>query len=976
MRVFSTVSLDADFCGKCGPRAPKHAKCGWGTGRDRGVHDTMQIVSITPANASYLAHMKSIDCILLLLLIAPTSVDAVDDIRFDTQIKPLLAAKCFDCHGSDTQESHLRLDRRAAMLRGGDSGEPAIIAGDGQNSHLMQLVRGVDAGKRMPPDEADRLSNDEIQLLEAWIDGGAVWPGPDGAVDDAAQQSDHWSFQAVRTSEPPQTDDPWVTNGIDAFILQKLQEHSLTPNARATRLELMRRMALDMLGLPPTPEEVQAFVAEREPHAYAQLVERVLASPHYGERWSRYWLDLVRFAETNGYETNRERPNAWPYRDYVIRSLNDDKPYDQFLKEQLAGDAFGVPEATAYLVAGPYDLVKSPDINLTLMQRQNELDDMINTTGTAFMGLTLGCARCHNHKFDPIRQTDYYSLQAIFAGIQHGDRSLPLTDQQQQEIQEIDQQLVQLRDQLQPFIKDVGLTRPAVNAQGNEELFAPIAARFVRFTILQTNASQPCLDELEVFADTQNVALSSTGAKATCSSTLPGHDLHKLEHINDGRFGNPRSWISNESGQGWIQIELPEVATIQRIVWARDREGKFGDRVATQYVIEVAVEPDQWQQVASSADRLPFTGAAATQPEYDFAKFPHEKAEEGRGFLQQLEQHAQRKSQLQASAIVYAGTFQQPGPTHRLFRGEPLAQREQVEPGTVAALGKLAISEASPEQQRRLALAEWMASKANPLTARVIVNRLWQFHFGKGLVATPSDFGKAGVPPTHPELLDWLALELMEHNWSLKHVHRLILNSATYQLSSHPREDAMQADADTQWWWRFPPRRLEAEPIRDSILAVTGVLDRRMYGPGFSGFEVELENVRHYFPKKKYGPEDWRRMIYMTKVRLEKESVFGIFDCPDAATSVPKRSRSTTPLQALNLFNSPFMLQQAERLAERLEQDCGDQPSQQIARAYWLCYGREPDPSELSTSQDFVAEQGLSAFCRAMLNSNEFVFLP
>lgn len=908
-------------------------------------------------------------------LIAPASIGAMDDIDFETQIKPLLASKCFDCHGPETQESHLRLDRRAGMLRGGDSGEPAIVVGDGENSHLMKLVRGVEAGKQMPPDEEDQLSKNEIQLLQAWIDQGAIWPGPDGAEDDETMKSDHWSFQSVLTNQPPQTDNLWVANGIDAFVLQKLTEHSLTPNPKATRAELIRRIYLDVPGLPPTPEEVQAFVTDRDPQAYERLVARVLASPHYGERWSRYWLDLVRFAETNGYETNRERPNAWPYRDYVIRSLNDDKPYDQFLKEQIAGDAIGTPEATAYLVAGPYDLVKSPDINLTLMQRQNELDDMINTTGTAFMGLTLGCARCHNHKFDPIRQTDYYSLQAIFAGIQHGDRSLPLTERQQQEIVEIDQQLVQLREQLRPFVKDGGPSRPPVNARGNEELFEPTAARFVRFTIQQTNASQPCIDELEIFSGTTNVALASTGAKATCSSALPGYEIHKLEHVHDGQFGNAHSWISNESGQGWIQIELPEVATINRIVWARDREGQFGDRVATKYVIEVAVEPEQWKPVASSADRLPFTGAAATQPEYDFAKFPNDKAEQGRGLLHQLQKYEQRKSQLQASATVYAGTFQQPGPTYRLFRGEPLAQREQVEPGTVAALGKLAISEATPEQQRRLALAEWMASKDNPLTARVIVNRLWQFHFGKGLVATPSDFGRAGVPPTHPELLDWLAMELMEHNWSLKHIHRLILNSATYQQSSQPREDALQADGDTQWWWRFPPRRLEAEPIRDSILAVTGVLDSRMYGPGFSGFEVELENVRHYFPKKNYGPEDWRRMIYMTKVRLEKESVFGIFDCPDAATSVPKRSRSTTPLQALNLFNSPFMLQQAQLFSERLKRDCGDERSEQIDRAFWLCYGRKPEPVEVADSAAFIAAEGITAFSRAMLNSNEFVFI-
>jgi hypothetical protein len=913
---------------------------------------------------------------LFLLLAAPTLVTAaVDDIDFDSQVKPLLTAKCFDCHAADTQESHLRLDRRAAMLRGGDSGEPAIVVSNSEGSHLIKLVRGEEAGKLMPPDEADRLSKDEIELLRTWIDQGAVWPGPDGADDDQAEKTDHWSFQPVRTIPPPVIDDRWIANGIDAFILQKQKEHSLSPNPQATRADLIRRMSLDMPGLPPAPEDVQAFVADRDPQATQKLVDRMLSSPHYGERWSRYWLDLVRFAETNGYETNRERPNAWPYRDYVIRSLNEDKPYDQFLKEQIAGDAIGVPEATAYLVAGPYDLVKSPDINLTLMQRQNELDDIINTTGTAFMGLTLGCARCHNHKFDPIRQSDYYSLQAIFAGIQHGDRSMPLTDAQQKEIAKIDQQLVQLRNELQPFVKDAGPQRPPVNARLNEELFEPVAAKFIRFTIEQTNASQPCIDELEIFSGTTNVALSSAGANATASSTLPGHEIHKLEHINDGRLGNSRSWISNEANKGWVQIELPQVATISRIVWARDRDGQFADRVATKYVIEVAVEPDQWKPVVSSADRLPFTGAAAAQPEYDFAKFPDEESQHGHQLLTQLQKSEERKSQLQASATVYAGNFQQPGPTYRLFRGEPLAKREQVEPGTVAALGKLPITEATPEQQRRLAFADWVASKENPLTARVIVNRLWQFHFGKGLVATPSDFGKAGVGPTHPELLDWLAMELMDHNWSLKHVHRLILNSATYQQSSQPRPDALQADVDAQWWWRFPPRRLEAEPIRDSILAVSGVLDERMYGPGFSGFEVELENVRHYFPKKKYGPEDWRRMIYMTKVRLEKESVFGVFDCPDAATSVPKRSRSTTPLQALNLFNSPFMLQQSQLLADRLRRDYGDDQNKQIERAFWLCCGREPSAGELSDSRDFITAEGTTAFCRAMLNSNEFVFI-
>ncbi len=904
------------------------------------------------------------------------SSSAAEVVDFRTQIEPLLAAKCLGCHGAETQESELRLDRRASLLKGGDSGEPALLPGNAEQSHLIQLISGREAGKLMPPDEGDRLTPDEIRLLRTWIDQGASWPEQDEPTTDEPLASRHWSFQPVSHHEPPAMESNWIANGIDAFILQTLGEHSLAPNPPATRTELIRRMYLDMLGLPPTPEEVQAFVADKESRATEQLVERMLENSHYGERWARYWLDLVRFAETNGFETNRERPNAWPYRDYVIRSLNDDKPYDQFLREQLAGDALGVPEATGYLVAGSYDLVKSPDINLTLMQRQNELDDMIGTTGTAFLGLTLGCARCHNHKFDPITQSDYYAVQAIFAGVQHGERTLPPTDPQMQEISDLDERLAALRDQLKPCLKNTNWARPSVQARENEELFDATEARFIRFTILATNASEPCIDELEIFSDSTNVASAAREATATCSSALPGNEIHKLEHVHDGFYGNSHSWISNEAGAGWVQIELPEVAIIHRIAWARDREGQFTDRVATQYRIEVAVEPEKWREIASSADRMPFTDGVAAEPEYDFAKLPAEAAEQGRALLTELQQIELRKSQLQASTAVYAGTFDQPGPTYRLFRGEPLEKREPVEPNIVAALGRLAISEATPEQERRLALANWIASNENPLTARVIVNRLWQFHFGVGLVATPSDFGAAGARPTHPELLDWLASELMNHGWSLKHVHRLILNSATYQQSSRPRAESLQADAGTAWWWRFPSRRLEAEPIRDGILSISGALDPRMYGAGFSAFEVELENVRHYFPKRNYGPPDWRRMVYMTKVRLEKESVFGVFDCPDAATTVPRRSRSTTPLQALNLFNSQFMLQQSELFADRLRRDCGDDATGQVVRAYWLCYGREPNPSELSDSTEFVAAETLSACCRALLNSNEFVFMP
>jgi hypothetical protein len=655
--------------------------------------------------------------------------------------------------------------------------------------------------------------------------------------------------------------------------------------------------------------------------------------------------------------------------------LNEDKPYDQFVREQLAGDAMGAAEATGYLVAGPYDLVKSPDINLTLMQRQNELDDMIGTTSTVFLGLTVGCARCHNHKFDPILQRDYYALQAVFAGVQHGDRQLPEKPETAEELGRLGARIGEIQKVLQPWVRPGSVQREAVSVRGNEETFAPQRAKFVRWTITATNSGEPCVDELEIFSAGQNVALASSGVKVTASGTLPGHEIHQLKHLNDGVPGNARSWISNEAGRGWVMLEFPEVREISRIVWSRDREGRFQDRLATKYQFEVSEQPGVWSVVASDAGRVS-PGVAPVEPEYDFRVAAGSERDDLQQLLTELQSLRARRRQLQSPGTVYAGTFQQPGPTHRLFRGEPTAQREIVGPDTVAVLGRLGLAEASSEQQRRVALANWIASSENPLTARVIVNRLWQFHFGRGLVSTPSDFGAAGARPTHPELLDWLSLELMENNWSLKHIHRLILCSQTYRQSSVPRADAMERDGGTEWLWRFPSRRLEAEPLRDCILQSAGVLRSDMYGPGFSAFQVELENVRHYFPKQQYGPEDWRRMIYQTKVRLERESVFGVFDCPDGATSVPRRSRSTTPLQALNLFNSSFMLQQSELLAERLKREGGDTAAEQIQRAFWICFGRSAAEDELQECAEFVQTEGLVAFCRAVLNSNELAFIP
>ena len=472
---------------------------------------------------------------------------------------------------------------------------------------------------------------------------------------------------------------------------------------------------------------------------------------------------------------------------------------------------------------------------------------------------------------------------------------LKLSQKIKREIQQKKAEKVRLKESLSRFIPKSGALRKPVSFAYNEEKFPAIKAKIVRFNIDRSNSSQPCIDELEIFSGKDNVALASTGAIATSSGDFI-HPFHKLEHINDGLYGNSKSWIAAES-TGWIQIQFPKVERIDRIEWARDREGKFSDRLAVKYRIEVALNADEWVQVSSSSDRKPFLKDNQENALYEFSGFPQKEAKKGKMMLSELKVIEKQLVDLQNQNKVYAGNFTQPKATYLLYRGDPDAKREEVSPGAISAFASLNLSRSEPEQQRRLALADWIASPDNHLTSRVLVNRLWQFHFGDGIVGTPSDFGINGMSPTHPKLLDWLSVEFMENDWSIKHIHRLILNSKTWQQSSRPNIEAMKIDASTRLLWRYPIRRLAAEAIRDSVVMMSGVLNLKSGGPGFNGFQVQMENVRHFFPKKSYGPSDWRRMIFMTKVRQEQESVFGVFDCPDASQSVPKRSRSTTPLQ-------------------------------------------------------------------------------
>ncbi len=918
------------------------------------------------------------------------------DVEFARDVAPILVKHCAECHNGSDPAGGLNLTERDTALAGGDSGQPAIVPGRPQESHLFERIRD---GEMPPEGKGERLSDGERAQIETWINSGALWPkdrilSPFEFTSQSRSGRDWWSLeQPTRPPVPAVRHAARVRTAIDAFVLAKLEEQGLEPADEADRATFIRRASFDLLGLPPSRDAIEAFVADASPDAYEQLIDRMLASPRYGERWARHWLDVVRFGESNGYETNTARPNAWPYRDWLIRALNDDVPYARFIFEQLAGDQVGADAATGFLVAGAHDIVGSPDIELTLAQRMNDLDDMISTTSSAFLGLTVGCARCHDHKFDPISQRDYYALQAVFAGVQHGQRELRTPDWEHRKRRqtELGKRLATLELQTQslwarhqPLARVDGSTpedlRMAVNAATNADRFAPIRARFVRFTVQSTSELEPCIDELEIFSaddDPRNLAASSLGAKATASSVLAAGSsiLHQLRHVNDGRYGNRYSWISAEPGKGWVQIELAEPATINCVVWSRDRAGEFRDRLATRYWIETSENGATWQVVANGDDRKAFDPQAKSPGPLTTQGLPRdvvERIEHWRGEADVLRAQIDEL----APPMVYAGTFADPEATHVLYRGEPLQKREGVSAGAIAAVGPpLALAVDAPDAERRVALAGWIASPSNPLSARVMVNRIWHYHFGQGLVKTPGDFGFNGGRPSHPELLDWLTSEFVAQGGRFKALHRMIMLSATYRQASRHNQLAAAKDAGGSLLWRYTPRRLEAESIRDAVLWVSGALDVRMGGPGYDVFEPNTNYVKVYTPKQSFGPSEWRRMVYQNKPRMRQDATFGEFDCPDSSQTMARRNVSTTALQALNMLNGSFMIEQAGLLAERLTREAGEDREGQIRRAFWLAFGRAPENDELASARALIDAQGLLVFCRALYNANEFLYV-
>ncbi len=925
------------------------------------------------------------------MLVAAAPQAVAEPVDFVRDVRPLLERSCYACHGEEEQHSGLRLDIKQAAFAGGDFYGASIVAGQPAASPLWQFVADPDADMQMPPEgEAEPLTEAEAKTLAQWIREGAVWPdGIDAHV--LAEREEHWAFAAPRLTRLPQpAASQWAKNPLDLFILQRLEAAQLSPSEEAGQLEWLRRVSFDLTGLPPTPADVRDFLSDHhssadDSYAKERVVERLLNSPHYGERWAQHWLDVVRYADTHGFEVNTERPHAWPYRDYVIQALNQDLPYDDFICQQIVGDALGTDAATGFLVTAsvllPGQIGKdAPSIRLA---RQDAIDEIVNNIGQTFLGLSIGCARCHNHKFDPITQREYYAMQTFVAGVEYEDRPLESAEAKQRraQLQDWRNRLSEIQFLLTQFaplanVDSEQALRGPVNARQNVDRFQPVATDRLRFTISATNNLEPCIDELEVFnVQGSNVALQQSMATVTSSGNTTVPNRHELRLINNGEYGNSSSWMSNEPGAGWVEIQFAKAETIDRVIWGRDREGTYADRLATAYEIEIATPEGGWQLVASSGDRQPLGGASAEPLQWTTDGLTEDQATQYRELINEQQRLQRAVSEATQEKLVFAGKFRTPDEIRLLRRGDPEQPQELVSPAVPAAIGRLDLAEGAAEQERRFALAEWIASPENPLTARVMVNRVWQGHFGVGLVDTPNDFGRNGTSPSHPELLDWLAIEFINGGWSLKHLHRLIVLSATYQQASLPRPEGLRIDADNRFLWRFSPRRLSGEAIRDSILMVSGKLNLAKGGPGYSLFN-QRGGLSGFVPVEQFAADGHKRMIYAHRVRRERDAVFGAFDCPDAGQSTAQRRESTTPLQALNLFNSRFVIDHSQDFAERVLRDAGIEPAAQIRVAYELAVGRTPTAEEIAIALPVVTDHGLDALCRALFNCNEFLFIP
>lgn len=1093
-------------------------------------------------------------CLVLLLCIPASQADGGE--HFEQRVAPIFRARCVRCHNDTQRQGELSLQSASAMQAGGQSGE-VVEPGDPDLSYLLDLIT-PEQGQAAMPKGASPLSATEIDAIHRWIDDGAQWP-----ADLVLEQPQWWSLRPVQRPALPQVPAArrgWARNPIDAFITAKHAEHGFEPAAETDRRTWLRRVTFDVIGLPPTSDELESFLNDDAPNAWEKVVDRLLASPAYGERWARHWLDVVRFSESNGFEDDAPRPHAWPYRDFVIRSLNADKPYDLFVRQQLAGDVLapvtheGI-EATGFLVAGPWDHAAAVAASATerLRAREVMMDEMLGAISQTFLGLTVNCARCHDHKFDPIPQTDYYAMKAVFEGVDQAegrDRKAVLVltaeerkvferheaelqarlNDQRRELLHVEQQRETLTDDrnLPPLNRAVALWQFAANSQsgkvvvndaqtandqkgGQSNLAGKGSLRFdqpVDQPIAALNSDQRLLDtgpgrllknepggagyaiipnlagsellprpqsSLTLFArvrftqpfngvddifrigsspsehrDTSGLEFIAAGDIA--SENLQDHDVARARFVTLGKDQQNEQTLVHPHGvklNHWYDItavfeSLPKAAGGRMTLTLADPN--TGRRLGDAATLEVPYDT----LAASGVQNLLFFVAPSfrngSQPgaQMDLAAIWHEaltapevatlSATEA---LPQAENEVARRSRgalrakLQASASAlkqritqlelqltkhrsttrkaFIGVRRQPPSTVLFLRGDIRQPGPTVAPAALSSIRvpppQLITGGDTSDAQRRRAFARWVTHDEHPLTARVIVNRIWHYHFGRGLVDTPSDFGASGGLPSHPALLDWLATELVSHAWSLKHIHRLIVTSTTYRMRSNTTTsgtglnnsavDPASVDADNRLLWRFPLRRLEAETVRDAMLAVSGDLNRQMHGPSVQPFEVTRFNTYFYTLFDRDEPAYNRRTVYRMNVNTGRDPLLDALDCPAPSVMTPVRRETTTPLQALALMNDAFAVRQAQRLAQRVDSaalllakpDSNDINSNdinpddkagvraRIALAWSQAIGRKPTEGEMAMSARLVATSDLQTLCWTLLNSSEFLFV-
>lgn len=918
-----------------------------------------------------------------------------------------------------------------------------VEPGDSAASHLLDLV-SPDGGKAEMPKDADPLAAAEIAAIAKWIDDGAMWP--DGFVLQEAlvDDFDWWSFEPISRPKIPQLDDPWARSPIDQFVLRTLRQKGLAYSPAADRRTLIRRLTYDLTGLPPTPAEVVSYLDDPDPDekAYGKLVDRLLESDHYGERWARHWLDVAKYADSHGYDKDKLRPNAWRYRDYVIRSLNEDKPYARFVQEQIAGDVLfpGTADGTlglGFIAAGPWDYighVEVPESKLDgKVARNLDRDDMVSGAMNTFCSVTVQCARCHNHKFDPITQEQYYGMQSIFAAVDRADRMF-----------DVDPEVAQRREQLLDRIANAKALQKSIDEEiavaGGTELAdlttqiaalnknmkpVQVAEHGYHSAIASTENSEKWVEvELESEMLASRIVLHACDDDFNEIGAGFGFPRRfKVEAIDDAgnRITIADATDADFPNPGLVPVEFSlDNQPIRRVrvtatrlaerqsdfvlalaelqVFSADRNVAMGATVGSLDSIEA---PIRWRQQNLTDGQWPRIGSLEVAEKMAEATFKRNellsavttpaivaRRSEAKRRIVEAEAHLaslppQQAVYAAATDFVAEGNFKPTG-------GEPrevfvLTRGEVANPGDPAAPGVIPLSGDSHwqfnanlnEGERRAALAAWLTDPEHPLVWRSIVNRIWQYHFGQGIVATPNDFGRMGAEPTHPELLDWLAVGFRDGGQSMKRLHRMIVTSNTYQQSSADNPTHSAIDGSNQYLWRSNRRRLSAEEIRDSILSVSGSLDTAMGGPGFYLFALEQTDHSPHFEYHKFDPADkrsHRRSIYRFIARSQPNPFLTTLDCADSSQSTPRRNETLTSLQALSLLNNKFNLVMAQAFANRLQSE-GDDLPEQVQHAMQLLSQRALTAAERDDLVAYAEAHGLENLCRILLNLSEFVFV-